>query len=134
VDTETRCRYCSVVSKITFWGPRPQAHWKRPVLLALSIIGLCGFGAVLWLFRDRWMPLGRQDLVLTLGAMLVLLSALGAAVSLNECNACILRLIGNLEPTLGAAVRAKVARHMREEYFAHMARDPMRRLAAQAHR
>ena len=88
---ETHCRYCSLVTKVAFWGSRREASWKRPVLLIASLIGTVGCAAVLWVFRGRWV-----NVALVLWGVLMLYCILGVVVSINGCNSCVARLAGDL--------------------------------------
>jgi hypothetical protein len=96
VGVDARCQFCSLVTTVAFWGPRPQRSWNRPVMLVLSLVSTAGFGSLLWIFRARWMPWGRQDLSLGLLLLVVLFSALCLLVSIRGCDACVARLFGDL--------------------------------------
>lgn len=69
----------------------PEKGWKRPMLLAFSLIGTGGFGAILVL---GWLQ-AIHPLALALGVFLVAVSLLGVAVALSGCNACVARLFGS---------------------------------------
>jgi len=91
-NQQTNCSYCKVVNTICFWGPRPQASWKRPVLVLCALPFFIGIPALFWVF------LGRQEIgvLWLLGIPLFLLSVLGLLVALRGCNACVSRLFGEL--------------------------------------
>lgn len=90
--SECLCIYCKPVRRIAFWGPRPEAGWKRPVLLLSSVVLGGGFAWLTWLLhgdpRYTYFPL----LSVPLGA----LGLLGLLVSINGCNACVARLTGEM--------------------------------------
>jgi hypothetical protein len=93
---ETQCQFCPIVTKVAFWGRLPERSWKRPALFVGSLASTCGLAWVLWMFWDRWMPLGRQDLTLALGVVLILFPTLCLLVSVRGCNSCVARLMGDL--------------------------------------
>nr|AGY30851.1 hypothetical protein [uncultured bacterium] len=88
----THCSYCKVVNTVCFWGPRPEATWKRPVLILCALPFAFGIPALLWHF---W---GRPDsaLLWLLGIPLFLLAILGLLVGASGCSACVSRLFGEL--------------------------------------
>lgn len=86
------CAYCKTVNRLCFWGPRAEAGWKRPVLLLCSLILALGFGALIWLFRDRVDALH----FLVLAGIIALAGIIGIFVSLRGCNACVARLFGEV--------------------------------------
>ena len=86
------CIYCKPVQRIALWGPRPEANWKRPILLVCSILLGGGFAYLTWLLRYdpryAYFPL--------LSVPLAFLGGLGMLVSINGCNACVARLFGEI--------------------------------------
>ena len=86
------CSYCNIVNKVCFWGPRPEANWKRPLLILCALPFTFGILTLLWLFRDR------PDSVYLwlLGIPLFLLAILGLFVGVSGCSACVSRLFGDL--------------------------------------
>lgn len=85
------CRYCKVVNKLCFWGPRPEADWKRLAIILCALPFLLGIPGLLFLLRRH------QDIVALwlIGLPLFLLAAFGVVLSLKACNACVARLFGD---------------------------------------
>ena len=90
--TQPPCSYCKVINKICFWGPRPEAMWKRPALLLFSVLLVVGFGVLAWWLVQR----PDNGLIVILSSLLSLVGALGVAVSMRGCNACVARLFGEV--------------------------------------
>ena len=86
------CTYCKPVNKLCFWGPRPEKAWKRPLLFVLSLLMGMGFGSLPWLLHDR----PNYALFFLIGAPLTAAAALSVLVSINGCDACVARLLGEL--------------------------------------
>lgn len=90
--SERACMYCKPVQRIAFWGALPEARWKRPVLLLLSV--LLG-GGIAWLtWRLHGDP--KYTYFPLLSVPLAILTFLGLLVSINGCNACVARLMGDV--------------------------------------
>jgi hypothetical protein len=91
-EQQAHCSYCKVVNTVCFWGPRPQATWKRPLLILCALPFAFGIPVLLWHF---W---GRPDSVLlwVLCIPLFLLAILGLLVGVGGCSACVSRLFGEL--------------------------------------
>jgi hypothetical protein len=87
------CAYYSIVNRLCFWGPRREAEWKRPVLLACAIVLAGGVGGLFWLFRNH------EDLIAfcIFAAPLFAIGVFGAMVSVNGCKACVARMCGDLD-------------------------------------
>jgi hypothetical protein len=86
------CPYCKTVNTVCFWGPMSEKPCKRPVLLVLALLGVVGFGALLWLAWSK----AASVLFIALACLLVAVSVLGVLVSLKGCNACVARLFGSM--------------------------------------
>lgn len=86
------CPYCSIVNRLCFWGPRPDAKWKRPILLLSAVVIGAGCSWVIWQFRSRPDAL----VLLMLAAFFVAVAALSILVSIHGCNACVARLFGEV--------------------------------------
>jgi len=69
----------------------PEKAWKRPALLAFSLLGTGGFGSGLWF---TWNEANVGTLILF--AALLGMFVLGIFVSLKGCNACVARLFGSV--------------------------------------
>lgn len=89
---QSSCQYCKVVNTVCFWGPRPEATWKRPVLLLCALPFVVGIPVLFWVFWERQ---GTAVLWL-LGVPLFLLGVLGLLVGFKGCSACVARLCGEL--------------------------------------
>jgi len=91
-EKQTHCACCKVVNTICFWGPRPEARWKRPVLVLCALPFVFGIPVLLWHVRGHadkaflWLPC----------IPLFLLAILGLVVGIRGCNACVARLYGEL--------------------------------------
>jgi hypothetical protein len=87
------CAYCNAVTHVCFWGPRPHAKWKRPVLLVASGVFAVGIPIVLVM---TWKGATAGALtILLLGALVFAASSLGALVALTGCDACVARILGD---------------------------------------
>ena len=86
------CAYCKTVNVVCFWGPRPVAAWKRPVLLFCSALLAFGFGTLIWLLREHPNALFFS----VLAVPLTLAGTLGLLISVHGCNACVARLFGEV--------------------------------------
>lgn len=86
------CQYCSTINRLCFWGPRPEAGWKRPVLLLCSVAIVAGCSWVLWQFGSR----PDAFLLLILSACIAGVGGLGILVCIHGCNACVARLFGEV--------------------------------------
>ncbi|WP_167092820.1 hypothetical protein [Massilia frigida] len=86
-----RCSYCRVVRGIAFWGAFPEAKWKRPALLIVSLV--IGGGTVIlnWVLFEKAAYISFFLLSLPLGA----LGFMGVLVALKGCDACVARLFGS---------------------------------------
>lgn len=86
------CAFCRTTNAICFWGPRPEAAWKRPLLALLSLALSSGCGELIWVFHDR-----RGSLpTLAIAAALMALGVYSLCVSMRGCNACVARLFGEV--------------------------------------
>ena len=86
------CAYGGIVNTLCFWGPMPEATWKRPLLLLSTIPFLAGVPALFWAFRDH-----KDAAVLyVLGGTLFALALLGLMVGINGCRACVARMAGSI--------------------------------------
>lgn len=86
------CVYGRVVNRLCFWGPMPEANWKRPLLLISSIPLLAGLPTLFWVFRDH-----KDAAVLyILGGFIFAVALLGFMVGLNGCRACVARMAGSI--------------------------------------
>lgn len=87
------CAHCWWINKLCFWGSRPPAQWKRPALLAVSLLGvvLACMSIVSYLL-DAGDYFGMLFAVLVLGT----LSWLGLIIGARGCDACVARLMGNI--------------------------------------
>jgi hypothetical protein len=86
-----RCRFCSVVNTLCFWGPRPEQRWKRPWLFAICAVSL--------IVLLTAVSMSREESVLVsyvFGPVLIAFSAWGIVVSIGGCDACVARLFGEL--------------------------------------
>ncbi len=86
------CRYCTIVNTICFWGERPQAGWKRPLLLVLSLLINIGLAASMIM---AWAQAATHAFFLLLALGLWLVSLLGILVAWHGCDACVARLMGD---------------------------------------
>lgn len=86
------CPYCKAINTICFWGPRPEAKWKRPALLVVSVLLAVGFGVLAWWLVQR----PDSVAIAIISGLLSLAGALGVAVSTHGCNACVARLFGEV--------------------------------------
>jgi hypothetical protein len=86
------CVYCNIVNRLCFWGSRPEAAWKRPILFLLSVVTVVGSSWVLWAFRSR----PDAFILLVLAGAFVMVGALSVLVSIRGCNACVARLFGEI--------------------------------------
>ena len=73
-----------------FWGPRPEARWKRPVLLVISAGLTASIAALLWVCLDR----ADSGPLYLLGVPMLALSVLGLFVAIWGCATCVARLLG----------------------------------------
>ncbi len=90
------CSYCNVVNRLCYWGPRPQAKWKRPSLIIISLIAVLGIPTLIWT-----VPLGPSSTGLLGTAILFLIitflwlvGILGVLIGWHGCDACVARLMG----------------------------------------
>ncbi len=91
------CPYCRPVNTLCFWGPRPQARWKRPALGLLSLLVNIGLIALFIMLPAGWSAGNLTSLMFLLLIVLIwLASCLGVAVALFACDACVARLWGNV--------------------------------------
>ncbi len=88
----SRCTYCGIVNGVCFWGPYPEAHWKRPVLLLCAVLLLAGTATLFWLFHDN----KNVTVLYVLGIPLAMLATLGLLVAARGCDACVARMFGSV--------------------------------------
>ena len=89
---ESHCPYCKTVNLVCFWGPMPEANWKRPTLLVLAAAMLAGLVTLFMLFHAH-----PNNITLYLfGVPLFLAAVLGVLVAINGCSACVSRLFGDV--------------------------------------
>lgn len=86
------CVYGRIVNKLCFWGPMPEATWKRPLLLLAALPILAGLPAVFWASRDH----KEAAVIYLLGGFLFALALLGFMVGINGCRACVARMLGSI--------------------------------------
>lgn len=86
------CAYCKTVNALCFWGPRREAAWKRPVLLAICIPVVFGLGWLVWHFGKRADAL----FFIAFAVFFIFVGALGILVGVRGCGACVARLLGEL--------------------------------------
>lgn len=88
----SHCAYCRIVNTICYWGPRPEAKWKRWTLLVCSLpFALCI--PALFLASD-WREAGIG--VSALFSLLFIMGAMGIIVAFHGCNACVARFFGGI--------------------------------------
>lgn len=90
------CPYCRTVNTLCFWGPRPQARWKRPALGLTSLLINIGLLVLFIMLTAGWSTDSMMFLFLLLAVLFWLASCLGVAVALFACDACVARLWGNV--------------------------------------
>lgn len=86
------CPYCKVVNTICYWGPRPEAKWKRWVLLASALPFAVSVPGALCVLGWTVAGLGASALL----APLFLLGVLGVLVAIHGCDACVARIFGEI--------------------------------------
>jgi apolipoprotein N-acyltransferase len=86
------CACCKSVNTICFWGPRREASWKRPVLMACSVVLVLGFGALAWYATSRPEALS----FVVLASLVAIMGVLGLVIALTSCNACVARVLGEV--------------------------------------
>lgn len=84
------CACCRVVNTICYWGERPQAKWKRPLLFILSIL-LILFSLLPWFLENA------QLIHFLLFGIIFLIAVMGLVVSLFGCDACVARCTGDID-------------------------------------
>jgi hypothetical protein len=92
------CRYCSVVNKIAYWGPRRPAAWKRPLLFIISLLILVFPPAILWFAHIGPSPTGMFGLALIyfLFAFIFVVGGFGLLIAVRACDACVARFSGDI--------------------------------------
>lgn len=92
-----RCPCCPAVNRLCFWGPRPPAVWKRPVLWACGALLALGFGALsLWQLVAAMKGASTGPGLILLAGALCALGLLGLWVAWRGCEACVARVFGEL--------------------------------------
>jgi hypothetical protein len=85
------CVYGGIVNRLCFWGPMPEATWKRPLLITSALFFLVGIPALFWATRHHH---DAADYVL--GGFLFSVALFGLMVGINGCDACVARMAGSI--------------------------------------
>ena len=87
---DSGCPYCGIVNIVCFWGPMPEAPWKRPMLLLCATLFLIGIPMLFWTSHRHY---GLTAYILAAPLLIVALFSL--LVGLRGCDACIARMFGS---------------------------------------
>lgn len=94
---EVTCKFCPIVNKLAYWGPRPVEKWKRTACLILS--ALLFILPVLLLTQINWVSISaNQTPLFLMSGFLLFISLLGIIVALKGCDHCVARLMGDCSP------------------------------------
>jgi hypothetical protein len=93
LSTTDPCHLCPTTRILCFWGElRPYAPWRRFAVIVLSTLFLIGIGVLAWQFAGH----ANQWVLWIVGIPVLLFSILGVLVAFWGCNACVMRLYGEV--------------------------------------